>query len=132
MSLIEQHAVFERMPLSKAAKIMIADRDNFDLMLAACGKWWRGGIPAAHVYRRWYDREKMALAKRHPHLTPEEHALAAPYLPVSKRPKDHIQLRRKKRAAENLLANGLDRKQTAERLGVSLATVYRWIPAKCP
>jgi hypothetical protein len=137
MTIIEDHAFNNNLPLFKAGQIIVRHPDYFELMLTACGNWYTGKPPSIRVVAKWRDPEKLKLAQAwpncsHPDMTQEQlHVYLAAYLPMTKRPS----IREAKKAilrerVQFFVAKGHTRSDISEMLGIGLSTVYRYSPVK--
>jgi len=123
IQIIEREAIDSSRPFIKAAQDIVSRSEYFQLMLTAYGGYWRVKPPTPRLLRAWRDPKKLALAKKYPDITYEEHLLASPYLPVNKRPRDYT----KENQVKLFKSKGLSAEHVAEMVGVSRATVYRYL-----
>ena len=128
IELIENTALDEYIPFTAARKQVTSRSSNFEMVWGCQQGWYRGKIPSAAVVRKWRNKDKLALAHKWPDLTPEEHELAAPYLPVHKRP-EHLQRKNLRADTHSLMRtmhkHGRSYSEIAAMLGVHEGTVRR-------
>ncbi len=123
--MIEHLTLARRLPFASAAKVVVQDPENFEVLVTALGGWWKPKkLPSPTIIRGWRDPMKLALAKRYPDLTPEELVLAAPYLPQKLRPKTNHLIDK----ALTFLDKGFSYSDVAEMLEVTPTHLYKIVP----
>jgi hypothetical protein len=135
VAMIERKALAENLSFFRAAHALVRQPEVYDLLLRACGNWYKGKPPPTRVLSGWRNKHKVAVAKRWPDLTAEQLEYALPYLTPARRrataPKPQASTSTRQQALE-LRAQGLPYKSISEITGVNLKTLYRWLPATGP
>lgn len=148
--LIENAALKHEITFPKAARMVVEDKANFELVVTACGAAWKAKPPTPRQIRYWSDKQKRNLARKYPDLNPHQIAVAAPYLPVKYRPAKPVMaplpvttptpgpIREKPwhSKALDLHAKGMSLRQIAKELDLTLRQVHYFLSkqelASCP
>lgn len=145
MTQIEDTALYQTLPLYRAAPLVFRHPDNFAYVVDGMGGRYRGRMPTSRQLRAWYHPVKHSYSKefisqfeidlQHWKLLPPDvntqalaHEWISPYLPIPKRIK--LTDGDKSRQARAMIDAGRKPVEVSEMFGVSISTIYRWIKRK--
>lgn len=128
MAEIEHLALVEGITLTKATRIYVADRNNFNSLISAIGGRWRGRGFKSRTVLGWRDKAKLMLVQKFPDIRQDQLELIQAYLPPKKRVSGSTRTEKIRTFAEK----GFAVSEIAEMLECSEKTVRRHVPARRP